>query len=112
MPPARYLRSSLPLALFRYGMHAGNLWIGFVWRRGVLGYAFLRRSRVCLGSCLFLSYAGCGFVASRLRLCVIMNALTARPIGLFVQEDSIATNAVAHNIRVIYSYVSESCASS
>jgi hypothetical protein len=27
-------------------MHAGNLWIGFVWRRGVLGYAlpaFLRR---------------------------------------------------------------------
>ena len=47
-------------------MHAGNLWIGFVWRRGVLGYAFAPSTFDGLGACLSCVMPAVVLVASRL----------------------------------------------
>lgn len=71
---------------FRYGrMQAIILWTGFVWRRGVLGYAFdffalLRCLRHRLVAC-----ADCGF---RRRFSPVMSDLTTGPVGLIVYENS------------------------
>lgn len=52
-------------------MHAGNLWVGFVWRRGVLGYALpaLLRRLAWVFDCpsvmpavVFLSLLACDYV--------------------------------------------------
>lgn len=54
---------------FRYGrMQAIILWIGFVWRRGVLGYAF----DFALLRCRASTRADCGFVVAS-RLCWIVD---------------------------------------
>lgn len=73
----------------RYGrMQAIILWIGFVWRRGVLGYAFVFALLRCL-RCRLSTRAGCGFVvAFRLWIVTIQYTDWLDRLGGF----SIATN--------------------